>query len=139
MARLILDTGVLVAVERGKLDLATVVHPTDDVTVPAIGVAEYLAGVQLADTDARRATRRAFLDRVLQAVPVEDYTAEVAEHHAVLLAHVRRLGRPRGAHDLIVAATARASGRTVVTTDNRARFSDLPDVTVQTTPPAHPD
>lgn len=137
MARLILDTGVLVAVERGKLDLATVVRPDDDVTVPAIGVAEYLAGVQMADSDARHATRRAFLDRVLRAVPIEDYTFEVAEHHAVLLAHVRRLGRPRGAHDLIVAATARATGRTVVTTDKQARFGDLPDVTVQYTSPTN--
>jgi len=43
-------------------------------------------------------------------VPVVDYTLEVAVQHAALLAHVRRVGRPVGAHDLIIAATARATG-----------------------------
>jgi tRNA(fMet)-specific endonuclease VapC len=40
---------------------------------------------------------------------------------------VRRAGRPRGAHDLIIAATAAAAGRTVVTADRRA-FDGLPGV-----------
>jgi tRNA(fMet)-specific endonuclease VapC len=30
------------------------------------------------------------------------------------------------AHDLIIAATARATGRTLITTDGRARFEELP-------------
>ena len=138
MARLILDTGVLVAAERGKLDLSSVVQASDDVTVAAIGIAEYLAGVYLADTDARRATRRAFLERILEVVPVEDYTPDIAEHHAFLLAHVRRMGHKRGAHDLVVAATARSTGRVIVTTDDRARFGDLPDVEVRLVPRPSP-
>ena len=35
----------------------------------------------------------------------------------------------RGAHDLIIAATARATGRTIVTLDRRG-FADLPRVRV---------
>jgi tRNA(fMet)-specific endonuclease VapC len=134
VARLTLDTGVLIAAERGRLDLSGVVSPDDDVTVPAVVVAEYLAGVYMADTDARRATRRAFLDQVLRALPVEDYTSQVADHHAALLAHVRRLGKPRGAHDLILAASARAYRRTIITTDDRARLGDLPEVAVRAVP-----
>jgi tRNA(fMet)-specific endonuclease VapC len=53
----------------------------------------------------------------------------VAEQHAALLAHAHRKGNQRGVHDLIIAATARATGRTVVTADARARFAELPDVT----------
>lgn len=94
-------------------------------------IAEYLVGVRLT-TDAARAERqRTFLDEVLQVTPVQDYTCPVAEHHADLLAHVRRTGAPRGAHDLIIAATARAAARTVLTTDRQARFADLPGVRVQ--------
>jgi tRNA(fMet)-specific endonuclease VapC len=52
----------------------------------------------------------------------------VARHHAALLAHARRTGRPRGAHDLIIAASARATGRTLLTMDAEAGFDDLPDV-----------
>ncbi|WP_369804946.1 type II toxin-antitoxin system VapC family toxin [Pseudonocardia sp. MH-G8] len=69
--------------------------------------------------------------RVLQVVPVLDYDEGVAEHHAALLAHTRRSGEPRGAHDLILAATARSAGRTIVTTDARAGFGELPGVEVR--------
>ena len=44
-----------------------------------------------------------------------------------LLAEVRRSGRPRGAHNLIVAATARATTRTVITADPAA-FTGLAGV-----------
>ena len=80
---------------------------------------------------ARRVARLAFLDDVLQVIPVLDYDREVAEVHAELLAHVRSQGRPRGAHDLIIAATAKTAGRTVVSADDSA-FADLPGVQVQT-------
>jgi hypothetical protein len=59
---------------------------------------------------------------------VLDYTPVAAAHHARLLAHVRRSGRPRGAHDLIIAAHAAETGRLVLTRDAKARFSDLPGI-----------
>lgn len=37
-------------------------------------------------------------------------------------------GSPRGAHDLIIAATARAMDRVLVSTDAQAGFVDLPEV-----------
>ncbi|UQX10051.1 hypothetical protein [Candidatus Mycobacterium methanotrophicum] len=52
----------------------------------------------------------------------------MAEHHAALLASTARERRRRGPHDLIVAATARVTGRTILTTDRHARFDELPDV-----------
>jgi len=54
----------------------------------------------------------------------------VAEAHAQLLAEVRAQGRPRGAHDLIIAATARAFDRTVLSADATA-FRDLAGVTAR--------
>lgn len=124
MDRLILDTGVLVAAVRSRLTV-----PDDaDVAIPAVVIAEYLAGVRLDPDAGRRAAQSAFLDEVLAVVPTCDYTRSVAEHHADLLAHTAREGKPRGPHDLIIAATARATGRTILTTDVRARFGELPDV-----------
>jgi tRNA(fMet)-specific endonuclease VapC len=127
VARLILDTGVLVAAFRGRLDFGGFLDG-DDVALPAVVIAEYLAGVHLDTDDGRSAAQREFLEDVLGVVPVEDYTPTVAQHHAVLLAEVTRLGAPRGTLDLIIAATARATGRVLVTTDGRARFGDLPGV-----------
>src|SRR5680860_1313735 len=53
-----------------------------------------------------------------------------ARAHATLLAHTRRQGQQRGAHDLLIAATAHATDRTVVTAD-RGGFIDLPGVRVR--------
>jgi tRNA(fMet)-specific endonuclease VapC len=48
-------------------------------------------------------------------------------------AHVKRAGKPRGAHDLIIAATAIATGRSVLTTDSAANWDDLPKLTATLT------
>jgi tRNA(fMet)-specific endonuclease VapC len=124
--RLILDTTVLVTAERGTLRLGGLLDDADDVAIAAITAAELLVGVELADA-ARRQARQAFVDDLLATIPVEQYDLNVARAHARLLAHVRRTGKPRGAHDLIIAATAAASGRTVITSD-AAGFDQLPDV-----------
>ena len=125
--RLILDTGVLIRVERGRARLDRVIEDDDDIAIAAITAAELLVGVELAD-ESRRADRASFVEDVLATVPVEDYTLTVAEAHAKLLAHVRRTGRPRGAHDLVIAATAAATGRTVLTSDAGAALGELPGV-----------
>ncbi len=127
MARLIFDTGVLIAAARGLLDESQLAED-DDVALPAVVIAEYLAGVLLDADPSRQAAQRAFLSDVLAVTTVCDYERTVAEHHADLLAHVQRSGERRGAHDLQIAATARATGRTLLSTDSRARFSELPDV-----------
>jgi tRNA(fMet)-specific endonuclease VapC len=91
-------------------------------------VAELLVGVELA-AGAVRSSRRQYVEGLLEIVLVEAYETEVARSHASLLAWTRRRGKPRGAHDLIIAATAAARSRQVVTTDATA-FDDLPGVMV---------
>ncbi|MGF0175765.1 PIN domain-containing protein [Streptomyces sp. Marseille-Q5077] len=130
MERLILDTGVLTAVERRKVVLDHVLADDDDPLIAAITAAELLQGVELAD-DTNRLARQSFVDAILAAIPVEEYTVDIARAHARLLAHVRRVGQPRGAHDLIIAATALTTARTAVTYGKRARFDDLPGVRVR--------
>jgi tRNA(fMet)-specific endonuclease VapC len=124
--RLILDTGVLVALERGQ-EIPFDVLPEDaDVVIAAITASELLVGVELAGSR-HRATRQATVDAILDAFDVVPFELETARHHAALLAHALRSGRPRGAHDLQIAATARAMGRILLITDQTA-FDDLPGV-----------
>lgn len=130
MERVILDTGVLIAFARDRLDQADLPDEAD-ASLPAIAVAEYLAGVNADGNPSRAATQRALLDEILKYLPVDDYTLDVAKHHAELLARTRRDGRPRGPRDLIVAATAKATGRTLLTTDAKAGFDALPGVTAR--------
>jgi tRNA(fMet)-specific endonuclease VapC len=129
--RLILDTGVLIAVERGKLTIDHVIDEDDDVAIAAITVAELMVGVELADEDHRQ-RRQDLVDDLLSAMPVEPYGHGTARAHARLLAHMKRAGKPRGAHDLIIAATAVATGRSVLTSDTAADWTDLPDVSAVT-------
>lgn len=132
MGRVILDTGVLAAADRGRLELARLLRARDDdVSIAAITAAELLQGVELAGNELTARRRQTFVDAVLAIVPVDDYTLDVARVHARLLAHARRSGRPRGAHDLIIAATAVATNRTVITTDAKANFEALPGVTME--------
>jgi tRNA(fMet)-specific endonuclease VapC len=78
-----------------------------------------------------RERRQEYVDAVMATIPVSVYDVGVAVEHAELLAAVRKTGRPRGAHDLIIAATARATNRTVITAD-LSTFDDLPGVTAVT-------
>jgi tRNA(fMet)-specific endonuclease VapC len=130
--RLILDTTILIAAERATAAIEEVVGDQDDVAIAAVTAAELLVGVQLADRR-RKASRRAFVDAVLAGIPIEAYDLEVAVAHADLLAHTRKAGRPRGAHDLLIAATARAHSRIVVTAD-AVGFEGLPEVQVRLLP-----
>ena len=130
LARLILDTTVLVDAERNGLGtLGEVIGDEDDVAIAAITVAELVVGAELADGK-RRARRETFLAATLETFSVEGYDLEVARAHGALLAHARRAGRPRGAHDLIIAATARARNREVVSAD-AAGFAELPEVVLR--------
>lgn len=73
--------------------------------------------------------RNQALATITSVLDVLDYTPATAAHHARLLAHVRKSGSPRGAHDLIIAAHAAETGRLVLTRDAKARFGDLPGIT----------
>jgi len=120
---------VLIAAERGEFDLDRLIADDDEPAIAAITVAELGVGIELA-TGRRKSNRRAFYDDLLETLPVIDYDIDVAVAHTALLVAVRRAGRPRGAHDLIIAATARATARVVVTSD-RTGFDDLPGVTLR--------
>ena len=129
MSRLLLDTTFLVEADRSEASLDEVIAEDDDVAIAAVTVAELSVGLLLADEGPRDARRR-FLEGVRQAIPVVDYDVGVASAHAELLVEVRRQGRPRGAHDLIIAATAKATQREVVSADLTA-YRDLPGVTIR--------
>ena len=128
MSILLLDTTFLVDVKRQRIDLDAVLGDEVDVAIAAVSVAELFVGVELASKE-HKAGRQAFVDDVVSSIPVIPYDTAVAVEHAKLLAAVSRAGRPRGAHDLLIAATARTTKRTVVTADPGA-FDGLPGVVV---------
>jgi tRNA(fMet)-specific endonuclease VapC len=106
---LVIDTSALVAFERGGQALEALLKAVGDETtvLPTIVYAELLAGVELADTSARAATRRAKIDALTHRVPLIPFSPPVSERWAELFAALHRAGTPIPSNDLIVAATAR--------------------------------
>ena len=129
MNRILLDTTYLIDAERSGGGLDETIDDEDDVAIAAVSVAELRVGALLA-SGKRRESRLAFVDDVIQSIPIVNYDLEVADSHAELLVAVRSQGKPRGAHDLIIAATALATDRLIVTADQGA-FVDLPGITMQ--------
>lgn len=123
---MILDTNLLIDYERGTVDRSKI--DDDEVAIASITVAEYRTGIELADTAERAAARSRALAAIVGSVEVLDYTEATAVHHARLIVHARRSGKPRGAHDLIIAAHAAQTDRVFLSRDALARFGDLPGV-----------
>jgi len=131
MARqLALDTGVLIALEKAGSSQTVILQPDDNIGLSLIALAEYRAGIVCAQSEYRPRMQR-FLDNFLSIVTLLPYDDDVLEHHVRLLAWTRQHGAPRGQNDLIIAATAAATGRTLLTFDKRAHFNDLPGVRAQ--------
>jgi tRNA(fMet)-specific endonuclease VapC len=124
--RIILDTGVLIAIERGKLDVDTVLG-TDDAAIAAITAMELLVGVERAD-DAHRQARAVHVEALLSSLPIESYSLGVARVHARLTVEAISKGRPRSAYDMMIASTAAAANRVLLTTDANAGFDQLTGV-----------
>jgi len=127
--RLMLDTSVLIGLQRGRLPVETVT-PHDDVALSIVAVAEYLLGVELARPQYRPRMQQ-FLDAWLDRAAVLPFDEEILSTHIKLQAWTHQHGCPRGQHDLIIAATAIATDRVLVTLDRKARFEQLPGLRVQ--------
>jgi predicted nucleic acid-binding protein len=130
MATLI-DSSVLIAAERGKLDLEPVLRArgSDRVAMASITASELLHGVHRAVEAEHRARRDAFVERLLARMPVLPFDLVAARVHARVWADLAAEGLTVGAHDLLIAATAIAAGYDVATRDQRS-FPRIPGLTV---------
>jgi predicted nucleic acid-binding protein len=122
---LILDSSVLIAAERqGRnarqtlADLA--VHAAgEDVAVSVITLVELAHGVARANTPARMATRRQFLNELISALPVHPITASVALRAGQIDGEITAQGIRLALSDLLIGVTALERGYRVATTNVR--------------------
>lgn len=124
---LIVDTSVLIEIERLGLDID--VERESGWSISVVTVAELLVGVEAADDPDLREGRSAFVESVITWVPAVEVDLSVARRYASLLDAQRRAGRPLGAHDLMIAATAQVIGAPVLTR-NRRHFAAIPGTRV---------
>lgn len=134
MAGALLDTSVLIAAGE-SLDLE--LPPSAAISVITLG--ELIAGVRLARGRRPREERLARLAAVRRAflpIPIDQ---EVAERYGDVLAAARRRRRTVKATDLLIVATALASGRTLYTVDRaQASLARLVEARVRGSQPTGP-
>jgi tRNA(fMet)-specific endonuclease VapC len=127
---LMVDTNVFIRFEKsGKPIDFTSWESSQKVYVSAVIVSELLMGVHRANTEERRQRRSAFVEAVISGVGVLDFTVPAARVHAEIHAELAMKGQMIGAHDLIIAATARCHDLSVLT-DNVQEFSRVPGLRV---------
>ena len=126
----LIDADVIIQAERRALDLDAWLrsHPDEEIKLAAISVAELWRSVERA-TGVRRANRQKYLQAVLPVFDVVPYTEKAALEHARLWVDVEAAGQRMSPHDLMLAATAKESGATIVTFNTR-RFAAVPGLTV---------
>jgi len=124
---IIIDSSVLIAIERGKLDQAEFLrrYAGEAVYLSIITASELLHGVHRATTDDIRQRRSQFVESLLGSFTLLPVDLAVARKHAELSATLGAAGNPVGAHDLLIAATALAYGNKIISRDARS-FPNIP-------------
>ena len=130
---LIIDSSVFIAHERrgDMADVWTSIAADEPVAMSAITVSALLVGVHRADSTERRSKREAFVEAVLEQVPIVPFDTLVARVHALLWAQLAAVGQMIGAHDLLIAATAVAYDYTILTINVRD-FERVPGLKLAT-------
>ena len=118
---LILDTSVLIVAERRTLSLGALLDSVagEPVGIAALTASELLHGCHRAADAASRARRFAFVEALLDRIPVYEFGLGEARRHAELWAALAREGSLIGAHDMLIGATALARGCTLATLNER--------------------
>lgn len=128
MGRCVLDTSVLIALERQHLKSPQIFQNDEDVIVPAIAIAEYLVGLHRS-TNARE---REIITKNLQALEsvatIVQFGEPEAKAFAILKVEALKSGKGRTDFDLAIAAHAVVEDAILVTRDKNARLSELTGV-----------
>lgn len=123
-----LDTNTISYFMRGEGGVAArlLALPRHDIAIPSLVVYEVNFGLRRVG----RKEQLASFGRMVQATRVLDVDVEVADHAARIRVGLEAGGTPIGPIDVLIAATARRHGCTLVTHDTR-EFARVPDLSIE--------
>jgi predicted nucleic acid-binding protein len=128
----LIDSSVLIAVERGLIDLAAFGDADDEepLAMAAITASELLHGVHRLKGAVARTRAERFVERILAAIPVIPFDLDIARVHARIDAELSAAGTTIGDGDLMIGATAVWLDYRVATRDLRSlpKIKGLPVV-----------
>lgn len=93
----LIDSSILIAAERGQLDLGRALtdHRDETFCISAVTASELLHGVERLAAK-KRAVTQAFVEGLLRSVPILPFDLAVARVHARVWAELRAKGSARG-------------------------------------------
>ena len=118
----LIDTSVIIAIQRGQLDPQHLRDTDDDepIAISAMTASELLHGVHGLTSAVARTRAERFIEHLIDSIPVIAFDLEVARVHARLDAELSAQGASVGDADLIIAATAVWLDYRVATRDLRS-------------------
>jgi predicted nucleic acid-binding protein len=117
----ILDTSVLISLERGTLRPSAVVEGRENQVfgISVVSMAELLHGVHRATPLARRLKRQAFVEKVIAEFTAFAFDAAAARIYALIWSQLAAKGTQIAAHDLLIGSTAISLGYELLTSNER--------------------
>jgi len=127
MARLVLDSSLLIEIDRGNATKIEGLDPGDSLVLPVVVLAELLVAANhpRRTAESKAATQR-FIDDLLESAELRSIDQETAAAFAELKAFSIATGKPRGTNDLWIAASTIVARAELKTLDRRAQFEGLP-------------
>ena len=128
----LIDSNLLISLERAGDSVCACIRgrEKEEIYLSVVSASELLHGVFRAKDDSVRAARSAFVEGVLDALPVLDIDLPSARAHAQLWSSLAAQGEMIGIHDSWLAAQCLAHGLTLVTRNVR-EFSRVPGLRVE--------
>ena len=128
----LIDSSVLIGLERGRLDLESKLADRGDEVffLSVVTASELLHGIHRAGNLAIRTRRSAFVEAILTRFPLLQIDLVTARIHAQIGANLMAAGTSIGPNDLWLAATCIAHGLSIAT-GNVREFSRVPGLSVE--------
>jgi len=128
----LIDTNILIEFEKGRIQLSDRISgkEQEEFFISVISASELLHGVWRATDSAIRTKRLAFVEAILNNIPVLPIDLSVARVHARLWADLQSKGIMIGLHDAWIAAMCIANGYTLITANIR-EFERVPGLSIE--------
>ncbi|MGX6960243.1 MAG: PIN domain-containing protein [Rickettsia endosymbiont of Pentastiridius leporinus] len=115
---LIIDTSILIALEKNKLSIDKWINAEPGYINP-VSLTELLMGFDKADNENRRIKRLAFIEYVKSLFAALPFGIEEAQIYARIIHNLYEKDIAIGTHDMLIAATAITNGFPILTLNTK--------------------